>query len=131
MKKKLTKTEEDIMQYLWDLEAATVSQIIEQMPDPKPPHSTVSSIVRILEKKGFVSHNAYGRTYEYYPLIAKEDYSHKTINHFVRDYFDGSMKRMVSFLIEEKEIELEELQDMIESWSVSEGTEFNEKEEEA
>ena len=119
MNKSLTKAEEDIMHYLWELEAATVSQIIDEMPDPKPPHSTVSSIVRILEKKGFVSHNAYGRTYEYFPLIGKDDYSHKTINHFVKEYFDGSMKRLVSFLVEEKEIEVDELQDMIQSWSES------------
>lgn len=117
MKKSLTTAEEEIMHHLWELEAATVRQIIEQMPAPKPPHSTVSSIVRILEKKGFVAHNAYGRTHEYYPLIAKEDYSHRTISHFVRNYFDGSMKRMVSFLVEEDEIELRELREMVTAWS--------------
>jgi predicted transcriptional regulator len=111
--KGLTKAEEEIMQYIWDLEKCTVSNIIEGMPEPKPPHSSISSIVRILEKKGFVDHKAYGRTYEYYPLISKEDYSKRSLLTLLTRYFDGSTPQLVSYLVEEEATSIEELQELI------------------
>lgn len=111
--KGLTKAEEEIMQYIWDLERCTVSNIIEVMPEPKPPHSSISSIVRILEKKGFVDHKAYGRTYEYYPLISKEDYSKRSLLTLLTRYFDGSTPQLVSYLVEEEATSIEELQELI------------------
>ena len=71
---KLTKAEEDIMQLLWEVGRGTVSDLLDRCPEPKPPHSTVSSVVRILEKKGFVGHKAYGKTHEYFPLVEREVY---------------------------------------------------------
>lgn len=118
---KLTKAEEEIMQIIWTLGPCLVSQIrdyIEQeMQQERPPHSTVSTLVRSLESKGFVSHKAYGRTYEYYPIVEKKDYSRQRLNRLISDYFDGSMKRLVSFLVEENDLsrkELNELMDKLE-----------------
>ncbi len=110
---RLTKVEEEIMQHIWDLERCTVRDILERMGTPKPPHSTISSIVRILETKGFLDHKAYGRTYEYFPIILRKDYSKKSVRKLVSDYFDGSPKSLVSFLLKEEKIDLEELKKMV------------------
>ena len=98
------------MQYIWDLESCTVSQIIDKLAEPKPPHSTISSIVRILEKKGFVDHVAYGRTHVYRPVVIRKDYKRNSLRALVRNYFDGSVENLVSFLVREEEIGLEDLQ---------------------
>jgi predicted transcriptional regulator len=111
--KSLTKAEEDIMQYIWQLGRCTVSNIIERMKDPKPPHSSVSTIVRILEKKGFVDHKTYGRTYEYFPIVSKEDYSRKSVSSLIANYFNGSPSELVSFLVNKEETSVEELQELI------------------
>ncbi len=112
--KKLTKAEEEIMQIIWKLERCTVKDIREAVGgNPLPPHSTISSIVRILDDKGFLGHKAFGRTYEYFPSITKEDYSKKTIRDFVGDYFGGSMNSLVSFLVKENDLDLEALNELI------------------
>ena len=111
--KSLTKAEEDIMQYIWQLSRCTVSNIIDLMKEPKPPHSSVSTIVRILEKKGFIDHKSYGRTYEYFPLITKEEYSRGSLLTLIHNYFNGSTPKLVSFLVEEEETTIEELQEII------------------
>lgn len=110
---KLTKAEEEIMQLFWELGPSTVSQLIEHMPEPKPPHSTVSTFVRILEKKNFVDHKAYGRTYEYFPLVEKSDYSKFSLRKLVGNYFDGSLNSLVSFLVKEENLSLKELANII------------------
>lgn len=111
--KSLTKAEEEIMQVLWDLEKAFVKDIIEKLPEPKPAYNTVSTIVRILEKKGFVDHNAYGKTHEYYPLITKEEYSQKYLNNFVSGYFENSYKQLVSFFTQKENLSLKEIEDIM------------------
>ncbi len=111
--KKLTTAEEEVMQYIWTLDRCTVANIIETMKAPKPPHSSISSIVRILEKKGFVGHKAYGRTYEYFPVIAKDSYSKRNVSSLIKEYFDGSPKQLVSFLVAQEETSLDELQLLI------------------
>lgn len=111
---KLTKVEEEIMQIIWQLERCTVRDIIDQLKEnPKPPHSTISSVVRILEKKGFLDHKAYGRTYEYFPIIAKEEYSKASLSSLVRNYFGGSAKRLVSFLVSKEDLSLQDLSEMM------------------
>lgn len=110
---KLTKAEEEIMQIIWQLEKTTVSEIISKLKGEKPPHSTISSIVRILEKKGFVNHKAYGRTYEYFPVIKKDSYSKYSIKNLVKGYFEGSTQELVSFLVKEEEVDLDELKTII------------------
>ncbi len=113
---KLTKAEEEIMLYIWEAARCTVSDILAQMPEPKPPHSTISSVVRILEKKGYVGHKAYGKTYEYFPLIPKEEYGTRSLGALLRDYFDGSVTRLVSQLTEAEQLseaEIAELKKML------------------
>ena len=113
MKNKLTRVEEEIMQYIWKHGPCTVSQLIGWIPGKKPPHSTISSIVRILEKKGFVGHKAYGRTHEYFARIDRETYKRKNLSRMISEYFDGSAEKLVSFLMKEKEIGLKELSELI------------------
>ncbi len=114
----LTKAEERIMQIIWRLERCTVSDILKfieaEQGEEKPPHSSISSIVRILEDRGFVSHKAYGRTYEYFPAVTREAYSKSTLSRLVTDYFGGSMSNLVSFLVKEEKIDKDELSDLIE-----------------
>ncbi|HCC70258.1 MAG TPA: transcriptional regulator [Bacteroidales bacterium] len=112
--KNLTKREEQIMQIIWDLGKAMVNDIIARLPDPDLPYTTISSIVRILEKKGFVNYKSYGKTHEYYPVISKEEYRKYHIRNFVKKYFDSSYKNVVSFFAENKDISPEELKDIIE-----------------
>jgi len=109
---KLTKAEEEIMQMIWDMGPTTVSGLIENMDSPKPPHSSISSIVRLLEKKGFVDHKAYGRTYEYFPLVDKKDYFRFSFRKLVGSYFDGGMNELVSFLVKEDDLSIEELSEL-------------------
>lgn len=110
--KRLTKAEEQIMQILWDIEKGFVKDIIEHLPDPKPAYNTVSTIVRILEKKGFVSHNAFGNSHEYFPVISKEKYTGAYLKSIVRDYFSDSFKEMVSFFTRGTDMSLEELEEI-------------------
>lgn len=110
--KELTKAEEQVMQILWEIEKGFVKDVVEQMPDPKPAYNTVSTIIRILEKKGFVGYTAYGKTHEYYPLIAKEDYTREYLGQVVKNYFSNSFKQMVSFFANDKKISLRELDEI-------------------
>lgn len=111
--RELTKAEEQIMQVLWQKEKAFVKEIIEQMEDPKPAYSTVSTIVRILETKGFVGHTAFGPTHQYYPLVSKDEYSHYTMKKMLNNYFDGSLKKMVSFFSKKENIDIREMEEIL------------------
>ena len=118
----LTYSEETIMRVLWQLDQALVHDIIHQLPDPKPPYTTVSSTVRLLEKKGFIEHKAYGKTHLYYPLVTKEDYMRKSFKQLVHHYFEGSPKNVVSFIVQQEGLkpkEIEELRQLIEAYSKS------------
>ena len=106
----LTRAEDQVMQVLWRKKKAFVKDLLSEFPDPKPAYNTISTIIRILEKKGFVSHKAYGKTHEYFPLISKPDYTKSFMKGFMQDYFSGSFKRMVSFFAKEKEISLEDIE---------------------
>lgn len=110
--KKLTKAEEQIMQILWELQRGFVKDIIKNLPQPKPAYNTVSTIIRILEKKGFVSHQAYGNTYEYFPVINKEEYTKAYLKSIMKNYFSDSFKEMVSFFASEENMSIEELEEL-------------------
>ena len=110
--KELTKAEEQIMQVLWRLEKGFVKDVIDRLPDPKPAYNTVSTIVRILEKKGFVAHNAYGKTHEYYPLVSKDDYKKRFLKSFIKRYFGDSFQEMVSFFASDRDITLGEMEEI-------------------
>ncbi len=111
--KELTRAEEQIMHVLWYLEKAYVKDIIERLPSPKPAYNTVSTIVRILEKKGFVGHEAFGKTHLYRPLVAKEDYTQAFLQSFVRNYFDDSYQELVSFFARDKNLTVSELEEIL------------------
>ncbi|TKC12261.1 BlaI/MecI/CopY family transcriptional regulator [Pedobacter polaris] len=113
----LTKTEERIMQVLWKLQNAFVKDIIDELDEePKPPYNTISSIVRLLEKKGYVSYKAYGKTYQYFPAISKEDYTKTTFSKMFSGYFDNSPTSLLSFMVKEEKLsekDIEELKALI------------------
>ena len=113
MSKQLTKAEEQIMQVLWDLKIASVKEVIEKLPTPKPAYNTVSTIIRILETKKFVGHQTKGRGYVYFPLIEKSDYSNQSLHKLMNGYFGGSFKSMVSFFVKENEMDISELENIL------------------
>jgi BlaI family transcriptional regulator, penicillinase repressor len=109
----LTKAEEQIMQVLWNIQPAFVKDIITELPAPKPAYSTVSTIVRILESKGFIDHEAFGPTHRYRAIISKEEYSHFSMKKMLENYFDGSLKQMVSFFSRKEHFDLDEMEDLL------------------
>lgn len=109
----LTKAEEEIMQQLWELERAYVKEIIEHLPEPKPAYTTVSTIVRILENKGFIDHKAFGKTHQYFPKVSKEDYRKFVTEKLMNGYFGNSVGEMVSFFVKEQQIDLGEADDIL------------------
>ncbi len=111
--KKLTKAEEQVMHILWNIEKGLVRDVINRFPDPKPPYNTVSTVIRVLEKKGFVTHKAYGTTYEYYPLIKKEEYARVHFMHFMKSYFNDSFPKMAAFFAREKNLDMKELEEIL------------------
>lgn len=111
----LTKAEEEVMHIIWQIQPCLVRDIIDHLGDPEIPHSTVSSVVRILERKGFLDHKAYGKTYEYFPVISKEEYAQHGVQSLVEKYFNGSPKKLVSFLVKNEDMDLKELNDLLKS----------------
>lgn len=109
---KLTKAEEEIMRMIWENEPTTVTELINRMPEPHPPHSSISSQVRILEKKGFVDHRPKGRSFEYFSIIPKKDYSRFSLKGLVSKYFEGSMSQLVSFMVKEEDLSIEDIQEL-------------------
>ncbi len=111
--KTLTKAEEEVMHILWDLERGLVRDVLEKLPDPKPAYNTVSTVIRVLEKKGFVGHKAYGTTYEYFPLISKEEYTKFRFGEFMEKYFNNSFSRLASFFSKENKLSMQELEEIM------------------
>ncbi|RFS19765.1 BlaI/MecI/CopY family transcriptional regulator [Chitinophaga silvatica] len=111
--KQLTKAEEQIMQALWETGPAFVKDIIDIMPEPKPHYNTVSTLIKILMEKGFVDFKAFGKSHQYFPIISKDAYSHKTVNNLVKGYFEGSFSNLVSFFVKEKELSVNELEELV------------------
>lgn len=112
--RELTKAEDQIMQILWNLKKGFVNNIIDQFSEPKPAYNTVSTIIRILENKGFVGHKAFGKTHEYYPLITKEEYTKGYLNGFLSSYFSNSYKNLVSFFSKSERLSTKEIEEIIE-----------------
>ncbi len=113
--KELTKVEEEVMQIIWRVKRGIVRDFIKELPDPQPPYSTISSVVRILEKKGFVAHKAYGKTHEYYPIISKNDYRKHLMQGMLQKYFSGSMANLFSFFAKENDLSIKELGEILEN----------------
>lgn len=111
--KELTKAEEQVMQILWDIEQGFVKDVLAKMPEPKPAYNTVSTIIRILEKKGFVGYKAYGKTHEYFPLVDKKTYSNFYLKNFIGGYFGGSFQRLVSFFAQENDMDMQDFESLM------------------
>lgn len=111
--KELTRAEEQIIQVLWKLEKAFVKDIMEELPDPKPAYNTVSTIVRILETKGFVGHEVFGKSHRYLPLVSKEEYKTFATEKLLTNYFGNSVESMFSFFVKEKKIDLQEADEIL------------------
>ncbi|WP_299260540.1 BlaI/MecI/CopY family transcriptional regulator [uncultured Aquimarina sp.] len=111
--KQLTKAEEEVMQLLWELTEGNVAAIIDRMPEPKPAYNTISTIIRILENKEFVSHRKEGKGYVYFPLVKKEEYSNQSLNKLMNNYFNGSFRNMVSFFVKKNDMNIEDLETIL------------------
>ena len=110
--KELTKAEQQVMEYLWQIKEGFVKDIRNQFPDPKPAYNTVSTIVRILEKRGVIGHKDFGKTYMYYPLISKSEYRKLRFRDVISKHFNNSYKKFASFFAREEDLSIEDLEDM-------------------
>jgi predicted transcriptional regulator len=110
----LTRAEEQVMQYLWELGEGLVKDVREMFPDPKPARNTVSTVIRILEKKGFIGHKGEGKTFVYYPLIRKNEYSKNQLFGLLKDYFNNSFPAMATFFAREKDLSIQDLEKLLE-----------------
>ena len=112
----LTRAELEIMQVMWAKGKVLVHDILAEMSEPKPAYNTVSTVVRILEKKGYVGHEAHGKTHEYYPLIEREEYTNGYMNSVLNNFFEGSVSRMISFFTRNEKISLTEADEILKMW---------------
>lgn len=110
---KLTNKEEEVMKILWKLKKAFVKEILEEIDGEKPHYNTLSTIVRNLQEKGYVGHEAFGNTHRYFPMVTKEQYRKKYVNAAIADYYDDSYKSLVSHFANEEKISVRELQEII------------------
>ena len=111
--KDLTKAEEQIMQVLWQLEKAFVKEVIDELPLPKPAYNTVSTIIRILETKGFIGHEAFGKAHQYYPLVSREEYKRHATEKLLGNYFENSVESMFSFFVKEEKLDLSDVDEIL------------------
>ena len=108
--KSLTQAEEQIMHILWEIGKGFLKDIIIEVPEPKPHNNTIATILKILVEKGFADYEVFGRQHRYFPLVKKDDYSKGSLKNLVSDYFDGSFKEVVSFLVEKDQLSIQELE---------------------
>ena len=116
--KEITKAQEEILKAVWEIENGAVSDVLERLPEPKPAYNTVATVIKVLEKKGYLTHRTYGKTNVYYALISRNDYAQQVVRNTFTGLFNRSLNQMVSPLIQNKEIsltELEELRQIVES----------------
>ena len=111
--KQLTKAEEQVMQILWEIEKGFVNDLLDKIPNPKPAYNTVSTIIRILVKKGFVGYKAYGKTHEYFPIIQKNEYRSFYLKTMIGSYFGGSFERLVSFFAKDNDMDIHEMEELL------------------
>ena len=111
--RELTKAEEQVMLILWEIKEGIVKDVIDKMDPPKPAYNTVSTVIRVLETKGFIDHKAVGNTYIYFPTITEEQYKHFAFDKVMNNYFENNYQSLVSFLVKEKNMDLQELDDLI------------------
>lgn len=114
--KEITKAQEDILKALWQVKEGAVSDVLDKLPDPKPAYNTVATVIKVLEKKGYITHKTFGKTNVYYSLVSKQDYAQNVLKDTIKGLFNGSLHQMMSHFVKNKEIsiiELEELKAML------------------
>ena len=109
----LTKAEEQVMQILWNEKEGFVKDLLLHFPEPKPAYNTVSTIVRILEKKGFVDHRSFGKSHQYHPIISREQYRNERFSTLMKDYFNNSMKQVLSHFGKSGTLNMKEADEII------------------
>jgi len=115
--KEITKAQEDLLKALWEVREGAVSDILDSLPEPRPAYNTVATVIKVLEKKGYVSHKTYGKTNVYFPVVTKKDYAQHILKDTFKGLFNGSLNQMVSSFVKNKDVsltELEELKEMLE-----------------
>jgi BlaI family transcriptional regulator, penicillinase repressor len=110
--KEITKAQEEILRVLWEIKEGVVTDVIEKLPEPKPAYNTVSTVIKVLEKKGYVSHKVYGKTHVYFPIVSKEEYAKYTLKNSYSQLFNSSINQVVSFFVKEDKVTLKELEDL-------------------
>ncbi|MEN8204164.1 MAG: BlaI/MecI/CopY family transcriptional regulator [Bacteroidota bacterium] len=110
--KELTKAELQVMHFIWDQEKCFLKDIVEAFPEPKPAYTTISTVIRVLVKKRILDYNTYGKIYEYYPRISRQDYFRKHLNSIIKMHFEGSLVSFASFLAGGEGIDLSELEEI-------------------
>ncbi len=110
--KELTKAEEQVMQILWEIEKGFVKDVIERMPEPKPAYTTIATIFKILEKKGFVDHEEYGKMHRFFPLVQKDVYAREFLQGVAKNYFNSSLRKIASFFVEDNDLSIAELEEI-------------------
>lgn len=116
--KEITKAQEDVLKVIWEIENGAVADVLENLPEPRPAYNTVATVIKVLERKGYVGHRTYGKTHVYYPLVSREDYANHIVREAFTGLFKGSLQQMVSPFIGNRNIsisDLEELRRMLES----------------
>ncbi len=116
--KEITKAQEDILKAIWEIENGAVTDVLEKLPDPKPAYTTVATVIKVLERKGYVAHRTYGKTHVYYALVTRKEYADHIVKEAFTGFFNSSLNQLVSPFIKNREIslrELEELKKMLES----------------
>ena len=111
--KDLTKAEEQIMQIIWEMGQGFVKEVIDLLPDPKPAYNTVSTIIRILEVKGFIGYHSFGKAHQYYPLVSKEDYKRHATEKLLGGYFENSVESMFSFFVKEEKLDINDMDEIL------------------
>jgi BlaI family transcriptional regulator, penicillinase repressor len=109
----LTRAEEQIMQILWKIEKGFIKEVLDRFEDPKPAYTTVATFLKILEKKGFVSHETLGNAHKFYPLISKDEYSKTHLNSIFRKYFKGSIREVVTFFSDNNKVNITDIDSAI------------------
>ena len=110
--KEITKAQEEILRVLWEVGEGVVTDVVDKLPEPKPAYNTVSTVIKVLEKKGYVSHKVYGKTYVYYPVVNKKDYAQYLLKDTFKGLFNSSLNQMVSFFVKNKEVSINELEEL-------------------
>ncbi len=110
--KEITKAQEEILKAIWEIKEGAVSDVLEILPDPKPAYNTVATVVKVLEKKGYVDHKTFGKTNVYFPVVAKKEYANNILKDTFRNFFNGSLNLMFSHFVKNKTVSLQELEEM-------------------